>query len=182
MTSSLSPVQKSALACRTACEKISHLLEIVVSIPVTVLLVSLVTMVGYSVFARYCLGNPPAWTEEVSLFMIIAVVFTCLCVTFKRGQQIGVTLFIDKLPRFSFIFALFSYAMSIFFLGFVAKQSFQGATFFAVYKAPSTGISFYWLYITMSVGCALAAFEVFLMAIQRCCNAILPKEERVFKN
>lgn len=176
MTSSLSPAQKSALACRTACEKVSRVLDLLVSIPVTVLLVSLVAMVGYSVFARYCLGNPPAWTEEVSLFMIIAVVFTCLRVTFKRGQQIGVTLFIDKLPRFSFIFTLFSYAMSIFFLGFVAKQSFQGASFFAIYKAPSTGISFYWLYMSMSIGCSLAAFEVFLMGVQRICNAIISKK------
>jgi len=175
MTSLLSPAQKRALACRTFCENISRILDICVSVPVTILLVSLVAIVGYSVFARYVIGNPPAWTEEISLFMIIATVFICLRVTFKRGQQIGVTLFVDKFPRGAFVFTMFSYSMSILFLAFVSVQSWQGASLFAVYKAPSTGISFWWLYMTMSIGCGLAAFEVFLMAILRCCDVVIPR-------
>lgn len=96
MSSPYSSTQAAALACRAFCARISRLLDILVSIPVTVLLVSLVAIVGYSVITRYIFSNPPAWTEEVSLFMIVATVFICLRVTFKRGQQIGVTILVDK--------------------------------------------------------------------------------------
>jgi len=175
MSSPYSSTQ-AALACRAFCARISRLLDILVSIPVTVLLVSLVAIVGYSVITRYIFSNPPAWTEEVSLFMIVATVFICLRVTFKRGQQIGVTILVDKFPKLAFVFTVFSYLMSILFLSIVTKQSFQGANFFAVYKAPSTGLSFYWLYMSMAVGCGLSTLEVFLMLVQRCCTALLPAD------
>jgi len=112
----------------------------------------------------------------VGLFMIVATVFICLRVTFKRGQQIGVTILVDKFPKLAFVFTVFSYLMSILFLSIVTKQSFQGANFFAVYKAPSTGLSFYWLYMSMAAGCGLSALEVFLMLVQRCCTALLPAD------
>ena len=163
MSSPYSSTQ-AALACRAFCARISRLLDILVSIPVTVLLVSLVAIVGYSVITRYIFSNPPAWTEEVSLFMIVATVFICLRVTFKRGQQIGVTILVDKFPKLAFVFTVFSYLMSILFLSIV------------VYKAPSTGLSFYWLYMSMAVGCGLSALEVFLMLVQRCCTALLPAD------
>ena len=175
MSSPYSSTQ-AALACRAFCARISRLLDILVSIPVTVLLVSLVAIVGYSVITLYIFSNPLAWTEEVSLFMIVAEVFICLGVIFKRGQKKGVTILVAKFPNLAFVFTVFSYLMSILFLSIVTKQSFQGANFFAVYKAPSTGLSFYWLYMSMAVGCGLSALEVFLMLVQRCCTALLPAD------
>lgn len=156
--------------CVNACRRLSDLLDAVVCVPITVTLIALVAMVGYSVCARYLFASPPTWTEEVSLFLIIGVVFISLRVTFKRGQQIGVTFFIDKLPRYKLLFAVLSHLATLFFMSFACVQSYAFAKFFAVYKAPATGISFYWLYLAVSVGCGLAAFESALLLIEESCT------------
>ena len=148
-----------------------------IRIPVTLTLIALVAMVGYSVVARYVFAKPPTWTEEVSLFLIIAVVFISLRVTFKKGQQIGITFFVDRLPRLSLFFTLLSHVATLIFMVIATVQSYNFANFFAVYKAPATGISFYWLYLGVAIGCGLTSLEAVLMFIQTCCTRILRRDQ-----
>ncbi len=164
-------------ACSAICRKLSNLLDVVVAVPVTLTLIVLVAIVGYSVVARYVFSNPPTWTEEVSLFLIIAVVFISLRVTFKRGQQIGVTVFIDKFPRFRLFFSLLGHVATLLFMTVATVQSYKFANFFAVYKAPATGISFYWLYLGVTIGCGLTVVEVILLLIQDCCRSAIEHQE-----
>lgn len=163
--------------CLAACRRLSDILDLVVAVPVTLTLIVLVAIVGYSVVARYVFASPPTWTEEVSLFLIIAVVFISLRVTFKRGQQIGITFFIDKFPRFRLFFSLFGYATTMLFMVVATIQSYKFANFFAVYKAPATGISFYWLYLGVTIGCGLTVLETILLFIQECCRSALDSQK-----
>lgn len=163
--------------CAGVCRKISSFLDAVICIPITVTLIALVAMVGYSVAARYLFASPPTWTEEVSLFLIIGVVFISLRVTFRQGQQIGVTFFIDKFPRYKTLFAVLSHVATCAFMSFACVQSYAFANFFAVYKAPATGISFYWLYLAVSVGCGLVVVEGALLLIEETCRYLNGKEE-----
>ncbi len=163
--------------CSAICHKLSNVLDVIVAVPVTLTLIILVAIVGYSVVARYVFASPPTWTEEVSLFLIIAVVFISLRVTFKRGQQIGVTVFIEKFPRFRLLFSIISYVATLLFMIVATVQSYKFANFFAVYKAPATGISFYWLYLCVAIGCGLTVIEVILLFIQDCCRSAIEHQE-----
>jgi TRAP-type C4-dicarboxylate transport system permease small subunit len=55
-----------------------------------VLLVLAVT--GYSVFNRYILGTPVTWTDELSGYLVVAIVMFGAAETLRRGEHISVDL------------------------------------------------------------------------------------------
>lgn len=55
-----------------------------------VLLVLAVT--GYSVFNRYVLGTPVTWTDELSGYLVVAIVMFGAAETLRRGEHISVDL------------------------------------------------------------------------------------------
>ncbi|WP_417515418.1 TRAP transporter small permease [Minwuia sp.] len=55
-----------------------------------VLLVLAIT--GYSVFNRYVLGTPVTWTDELSGFLVVAIVMFGAAETLRRGEHISVDL------------------------------------------------------------------------------------------
>lgn len=48
-------------------------------------------LIFYQVVARYLFNSPPSWTEELSRFVMIWMVYLGLAVTFHRGQEIKLT-------------------------------------------------------------------------------------------
>jgi len=53
-------------------------------------------MTGYSVFQRYILGTPLTWTDELSGFLVVAIVMLGVTETFRRGEHISVDLLSSK--------------------------------------------------------------------------------------
>ncbi|MZR30076.1 TRAP transporter small permease [Sneathiella litorea] len=61
-----------------------------------VLVVFTLFMTGYSVFQRYVLGTPITWTDEMSGFLVVAIVMLGAAETLRRGEHISVDLLTSK--------------------------------------------------------------------------------------
>ncbi len=61
-----------------------------------VLVVFTLFMTGYSVFQRYVLGTPLTWTDEMSGFLVVAIVMLGAAETLRRGEHISVDLLTSK--------------------------------------------------------------------------------------
>ena len=52
---------------------------------IALLLIAMVADVSWQVFARYILGDPPAWTEEVARYIFTWQIFLGAALAFGRG-------------------------------------------------------------------------------------------------
>jgi len=52
---------------------------------------------GYSVFKRYVLGTPVTWTDELSGYLVVAIVMLGAAETLRRGDHISVDLLTARL-------------------------------------------------------------------------------------
>ena len=66
------------------------------TIATVLVLVTLVT-VGYSVFKRYVLGTPVTWTDELSGYLVVAMVMLGAAEALRRGDHISVDLITGKI-------------------------------------------------------------------------------------
>lgn len=62
------------------------------------LLIAMTALITYSIFMRYALSRPPLWSEEVPMVLFVWMTFISLAVATRRGENIRVTFFIEKLP------------------------------------------------------------------------------------
>ena len=53
-------------------------------------------MTGYSVFQRYVLDTPLTWTDEMSGFLVVAIVMLGAAETLRRGEHISVDILSSK--------------------------------------------------------------------------------------
>lgn len=60
------------------------------------LIVFTLFMTGYSVFQRYVLGTPLTWTDELSGFLVVAIVMLGAAEALRKGDHIAVDLLIIK--------------------------------------------------------------------------------------
>ncbi|MGE4282084.1 MAG: TRAP transporter small permease [Clostridia bacterium] len=64
---------------------------------ISLAVIVIITVIG--VFMRYVVGNPLAWTEEVSLALIVWFVFLGASSAMKRRAHISIDFFVAMLPR-----------------------------------------------------------------------------------
>lgn len=63
-----------------------------------VVTIVLMLIVGYSVFWRYVLGEPITWTDELSGYLVVALVMLGVAEALRRGDHINVDLITSRLP------------------------------------------------------------------------------------
>jgi TRAP-type C4-dicarboxylate transport system permease small subunit len=63
------------------------------------LLVAMVLIVNFHVIMRYFFNSTPAWTEELSLLLMIWFCFIAMMIGVKLKAHIAIEMFMDKLPR-----------------------------------------------------------------------------------
>ncbi|VAW12383.1 hypothetical protein MNBD_ALPHA09-120 [hydrothermal vent metagenome] len=57
----------------------------------------MMAVVGYSVVNRYILGTPITWTDELSGYLVVALVMLGAAEALRRGDHISVDLITDRL-------------------------------------------------------------------------------------
>lgn len=78
------------------------------------LLIAVTGAILYSVFTRYALNRPPLWSEEVPMTFFMWMTFLGLALATRRGENIRVTYFIEKLtPRPRLVLELFMHLLVI---------------------------------------------------------------------
>lgn len=58
----------------------------------------MMSVVGYGVVNRYILGSPVTWTDELSGYLVVALVMLGAAETLRRGEHISVDLLTAHLP------------------------------------------------------------------------------------
>lgn len=124
-----------------------------------ILLIIIASAVFYAVTMRYVFNEPPLWADEAPRAFFLWMTYLGIAVATKRGQNIRVTHFIDKVaakPRmiletFMHILVLIMLATMVWFNMPILKLQSGGSML-------STGWSFVWLYAPVSVGGLLMLF------------------------
>ncbi len=64
------------------------------------LFAAIVLVGGLQVVCRYAFNASLSWSEELQRYGLIWIVFLAMVVGYRRGAHIGMSLFLEKLPRF----------------------------------------------------------------------------------
>ncbi len=116
-------------------------------------------LVCYAVFARYVLGSPPLWAEDAPRVFFLWSVYLGIAVATKRGQNIRVTFFIEKIaPRPRLVLETIMHLLVIIMIVVIFWNSFPILQLQARGSMLSTGWSYAWTYAALPVGCALMTF------------------------
>jgi TRAP-type transport system small permease protein len=143
------------------------------------LLITIACSVFYSVTMRYVFNSPPLWADEAPRAFFLWMTYLGIAVATKRGQNIRVTHFIDKIsakPRliletFMHILVLIMLVTLIVFNIPILELQKNG-------NMLSTGWSFLWMYAPVSVGSALMVFYQSRLMIRAILNYKTNKTER----
>ncbi len=123
------------------------------------MIVFILGMTGYSVFQRYVLGTPLTWTDELSGFLVVAVVMLGMAETLRRGDHISVDLISTKAKGKSRLaLDLWFYLATAFVAGVIFLSSWNAVLFSMNFGVYSDGYLEAPLWIpqsTMVVGSAL---------------------------
>ena len=120
------------------------------------LLVVIAGMVFYSVVMRYAFNEPPLWADEAPRALSLWMVFIGVAVATKRGRNIRVTHFIDKIPaRPRVYFEIFMHILVLIMLGGLIWYNIPILRLQSGGAMLTTGWSYWWVYAPVSVGSIL---------------------------
>ena len=79
-------------------EKLDVLLEKALYFAAAIMLIIIACAVFYAVTLRYVFNEPPLWADEAPRVFFLWMTYLGIAVATRRGQNIRVTHFIDKVP------------------------------------------------------------------------------------
>jgi len=131
-------------------------------------------MTGYSVFQRYVLGTPLTWTDELSGFLVVAIVMLGMAEALRRGDHISVDLLSTKATgKKRFILDLWYYSATAFVASVIGLSAWNAVLFsmdFGVYSEGYLEAPLWIPQSTMVVGsglCVLVAVIRFIELLMR---------------
>ncbi|MCT7378307.1 TRAP transporter small permease [Chelativorans salis] len=65
----------------------------------TLLILAALGLTTYSVFMRYVIGRPPVWIDQLTGFVLVALVMFGVAEAYRRGNHISIDLLTDNLSR-----------------------------------------------------------------------------------
>jgi len=63
-----------------------------------ILLLGMISATGIQVIARFVLGSPTAWSEELARFLLVAITMLGSAVLLEKNQHITIDIFFDMMP------------------------------------------------------------------------------------
>lgn len=128
-------------------------------------LVLLVAIVAGSVFARYVMGHPLAWTEEAAGLLMVWIVMISAVGAEARSEHLTIDIIEAYLPpRGRRVLAAVVGLLSIGLLGVIAWYGWVLAEASAMRRTNILRISWFWIYLPVTLG-ALALIVVTLFRI-----------------
>ena len=88
------PAERFPRFARTIVKPLLNIVEVAAA----VLLVADLVVVIVSVMSRYMAKNPFVWADDVARALLLAVSFLGAAAALARGENAGVTFFVDMLP------------------------------------------------------------------------------------
>lgn len=125
-------------------------------VAICMLIMMLVT--AYNVLNRYVLKQPLRWAEELVRYIFIWVIFVGTSIGVEENAHIGITYFIDKLPKkYNRVGRLVLNALSLFFCIVLVASGIQLTMAQHDQLAATLRISMSWVYVSIPVGFTLTA-------------------------
>jgi len=116
----------------------------------------LAIVIPYEVFGRYVLGNMPPWSAELATFTLVWVSMLGSVIGLKKGYQIGITFFLEKLPnRLARMVKFINFAIMLFFLGVMVYYGTDQAIYNLRQISPAIRIPMTVPYAAIPVGAAM---------------------------
>jgi TRAP-type C4-dicarboxylate transport system permease small subunit len=107
-------------------DRLDRMIDALLYILSALLLIAISAVVTYSIFMRYALNRPPIWSEGVPMVFFVWMTFLALAVATRRGENIRVTFFIEKLsPLARLALELFMHALVIAMMAVIFWYSFE---------------------------------------------------------
>lgn len=142
---------------------IVKLFESVLDKVLIVLFLTMVAAIVWQVFARYVLGAPTIWSEELARFLLVWVTMLGSAYVLEHGGHVSVTVFVDMLPEAGQrILAFVRDAIVIAMAGSLAYYGYGFAYSGTRRVSTGLGVTMAYPYAAVPIGAALIAF--FLLA------------------
>ena len=119
----------------------------------------MVVSIFLQVLFRYLMGNPLFWSEEVSRYAFIWVVFIGAAIATKRGAHIGVDYFTALLSdRQRYLLGILVSILLLIFMGIVVVVSVPLIQSNMTQKSPAVRIVMGYVFLAIPVGFAMMFF------------------------
>lgn len=144
-----------------------HIVEIISNCSVAIMFLSV--MAG--VISRYILKSPLFWTDELSRYLMIYMVFFGSALSFRAEKHPSLTFLIDKLPKKArMIWDSIIDLLLIAIIVLVIVGGMDMITAGPVGYTPSLRIKFTWVYWAIPLGSASMLIEIIFRLIKRIQN------------
>ncbi|EYD71412.1 TRAP transporter small permease [Limimaricola hongkongensis] len=140
------------------------------------LLLVMTVLITWQVFARFVMGSPLTFSEEVARFAMIWMTMLGAAYAYRHGTLISVDVFTDIAgPRATRILKVVIAIISFVFAYVLLTEGFSITLRVAGQTAPSTRVSMAWLYAAMPAGAALIALNAVAVALDALRAPLAPR-------
>lgn len=123
---------------------------------VVLIYAAMIILTGSEVFVRYVLNDAIQWSEEVSRYAFIWIVFLGAPLGILRGIHIGMDiLYRQASPRVQIVLSVVSHAGMLFFFYFLFRMGLEAVQLGRFQLTPALQISKAWVYAVIPIGGAL---------------------------
>jgi TRAP-type C4-dicarboxylate transport system permease small subunit len=137
-------------------ERLDVLLDRALYLASGLLVILIACTVFYAVLLRYVFNAPPLWAEDAPRVFFLWATYLGIVVATRRGQNIRVTHFIDKLrPWPRLVLETVMHILVLIMIAVILYWSFPVLRLQMGGTMLSTGWSYAWAYGALPVGCAL---------------------------
>ena len=131
------------------------------------LLLVMTVLITWQVIARFVIGSPLTFSEEVSRFAMIWMTMLGAAYAYRYGTLISVDVLTDIAgPRMTRVLRIGIALLSLAFAYVLLTQGFSITMRVAGQTAPSTRVSMAWLYAAVPAGATLIALNAVAVALE----------------
>lgn len=142
-----------------AWEALARLVQAVI----VALMAAMVAVTAAQVFYRYALNQPLTWSEELSRYLFVWIVFLAAWLGFRQGLHLGVNALADRLsPAATSVMARLIEGIILAFLLAVLSAADQVLTITARQTSATLRLPMHLVYAAFPVAAALMAGEILL--------------------
>ncbi|GIP36059.1 TRAP transporter small permease [Paenibacillus sp. J2TS4] len=144
-------------------EKLIHRISTFLKIIIAICLSLMVIFVFGNVILRYAFNSGITWSEEVSRFLFIWLIFLGAILALKDNEHLGVDIFVKKLPlKGKKIVYTISNGLILITLGLIFDGSWKLTLLNIDQSAPATGMPYAYIYGIGPVMCVCMALIILL--------------------
>lgn len=164
-------------------KKILFMFDKLLQVLMALCLAFMAILVFGNVVLRYAFHSGITWSEEMSRFLFIWMVFLGSIVALKDGSHLGMDLVVTKLPdRVRRIVLIVGQLIILYILGLVLQGSWKMTMDSLESKAPATGLPLSFIYgigIVLSIGMIVITFTQMYKTISQHKNSSIKKIENL---